>query len=209
MTIPAWGPEGSKGARTRTAIIATALAAFRRDGYDGATLAGIADELGITRSAVLHHFTSKAALLREVVEPFVAQLDELLDRIEAAQPIPNRARRQLLAEVVGLIADNREVAAMLTVDRAVNAHLDPDLQVADRASRFVSITVGTEGSSLAAVRSLAALGSVVRPLAAADDLVDFDDPATRRLLVDSALAVLKVPLPVSPGSGPSRGRGGS
>lgn len=201
--------DGTKGARTRAAIITTALRAFRRDGYDGATLAGIADELGITRSAVLHHFNSKAALLREVVEPFVTQLDDLLDRIEALQPIPNRVRRRLLTEVVDLVADNRDVAAMLTVDRAVNAHLAPDLQVADRASRFVAITVGTEGSGLAATRSLAALGSVVRPLAAADDLVDFDDPATRRLLVDSALAVLKLPLPVSPGSAPSRGRGGS
>ncbi len=201
--------DGTKGARTRAAIITTALRAFRRDGYDGATLAGIADELGITRSAVLHHFNSKAALLREVVEPFVTQLDDLLDRIEVLQPIPNRVRRRLLTEVVDLVADNRDVAAMLTVDRAVNAHLAPDLQVADRASRFVAITVGTEGSSLAATRSLAALGSVVRPLAAAGDLVDFDDPATRRLLVDSALAVLKLPLPVSPGSAPSRGRGGS
>ncbi len=201
--------DGTKGARTRAAIITTALRAFRRDGYDGATLAGIADELGITRSAVLHHFNSKAALLREVVEPFVTQLDDLLDRIEALQPIPNRVRRRLLTEVVDLVADNRDVAAMLTVDRAVNAHLAPDLQVADRASRFVAITVGTEGSGLAATRSLAALGSVVRPLAAADDLVDFDDPVTRRLLVDSALAVLKLPLPLSPGSAPSRGHGGS
>ena len=201
--------DGTKGTRTRAAILTSALGAFRRDGYDGATLAGIADELGITRSAVLHHFTSKAALLREIVEPFVTQLDDLLDRIEVLQPIPNRVRRRLLTEVVDLVADNRDVAAMLTVDRAVNAHLDADLQVADRASRFVAITVGTEGSSLAATRSLAALGSVVRPLAAVDDLVDFDDPATRRLLVDSALAVLKVPLPVSPRSAPSRGRGGS
>ena len=73
---------------------------------------------------MLHHFTSKAALLREIVEPFVAQLDDLLDRIEALQPIPNRVRRRLLTEVVDLVADNRDVAAMLTVDRAVNAHLD-------------------------------------------------------------------------------------
>lgn len=214
MNAAGGAPDGSKGARTRAAIITTALGAFRRDGYDGATLAGIADELGITRSAVLHHFTSKAALLREVVEPFVAQLDQLLDRIEVLQPIPNRTRRQLLTAVVDLVAANRDVAAMLTVDRAVNAHLDADLQVADRAARFVAITVGTEGSALAATRSLAALGSIVRPLAAADDLVDFDDPVTRRLLVDSALAVLKLPLPdapmdVSPGSAPTPGRGGS
>jgi len=192
--------EGTKGERTRAAIIATAVTAFRRDGYDRATLAGIADELGITRSAVLHHFTSKAALLREVVVPFIDQLDELLDRVQDLQPIPNRVRRRLLIEIVELVADNRDVAAMVILDPSVNAHLDPDLQVGVRAARFLAITVGTEGSPLAATRSLAALGSVVRPLAAAGEIVDLDDPVTRRLLVDCALAVLKVPLPVSPGS---------
>ena len=67
----------------------------------------------------------------------------------------------------------------------------------------------TEGSQLAAVRSLAALGSVVRPLVASDELVDFGDPATRQLLVACAMAVLKTPLPISPGSAPSRDHGGS
>jgi hypothetical protein len=73
----------------------------------------------------------------------------------------------------------------------------------------VAITVGAHSSELAAVRSLAALGSVVRPLVATDDLVDFGDPATRQLLVACAMAVLKTPLPVSPGSAPSRDRAGS
>ncbi len=209
MSAPRPAVEGTKGERTRAAIMATAVAAFRRDGYDRATLAGIADELGITRSAVLHHFKSKAALLREVVMPFIGQLDGLLDRVEALQPIPNRVRRRLIAEIVDLVADNRDVATMVIIDRSVNAHLDPDLQVGARAARFLAITVGTEGSPLAATRSLAALGSVVRPLAAADEVVDFDDPVTRRLLVDCALAVLKVPLPVSPGSAPSPRRGDS
>lgn len=197
MTTAAWTPERSKGARTRAAILATAVVAFRRDGYDGATLAGIAEELGITRSAVLHHFTSKAALLREIVEPFVRELDVLLDEIEANQPLTPRRRRKLIGEVVDLIADNRAVATMLTVDRAVNAHLDPDLQVADRAQRFVGITTDTSGSPLAAVRSLAALGCVLRPLASAGDLVDFDHPDSRRVMVDAVMAVLGVSLPAT------------
>lgn len=197
MAAAGWAPEGSKGARTRAAILTTAVRAFRRDGYDGATLAGIAEELGITRSAVLHHFTSKASLLREIVEPFVVRLDDLLDRIETAQPISPAMRRRLVTEVVDLVADNQEVAAMLTVDRRIAAYLDDDLQVRPRAERFVAITSDAAGSPLAAVRSLAALGSVVRPLADAGS-VDFDDPRTRRLLVDAALAVLRTPLPPEP-----------
>jgi AcrR family transcriptional regulator len=208
--MSATGPAGEgKGARTRAAIQEAAVVAFRRDGYDRATLAGIAEELGITRSAVLHHFSSKAELLRQTVEPFFAHLDELLDRVESHAPVPDRQRRVLVTEVVDLVAEHRQVAAFLTSDPSVSSHLGPDLQLPDRAQRFVAITVGAHSSELAGVRSLAALGSVVRPLVANDDLVDFSDPATRQLLVACAMAVLKTPLPVSPGSAPSRDRAGS
>lgn len=209
-TPPRADADEGKGARTRTAILEAAVRAFRREGYDGATLAGIAEELGVTRSAVLHHFPSKAALLREIVTPFLASVDTFLDRIEGQEPLTPRARRRLMTEVVDVTADHRQVAALLTVDVAVHVHLGPDLQIADRAQRFVAITSQrTDHAPLAAVRSLAALGSVVRPLAASDDLVDLDDPATRELLVAAALAVLRTPLPVSPRSGPSRARGGA
>jgi len=195
MTTTGPASEG-KGARTRAAIQDAAVIAFRRDGYQRATLAGIAEELGITRSAVLHHFSSKAELLRQSVEPFFARLDELLDRVESRAPIPDRQRRLLVTEVVDL-------------DPSVSSHLGPDLQLPARAQRFVAITVGAQGSELAAVRSLAALGSVLRPLVASDELVDFSDPATRQLLVACAMAVLKTPLPISPGSAPSRDHAGS
>jgi hypothetical protein len=110
---------------------------------------------------------------------------------------------------VDLVAEHRDVAALLTVDPAVSAHLPPDLQLQDRALRFVAITVEGTDHPLAATRSLAALGSVARPLAASGDLADFDDPATRRLLVDCALAVLRTPMPVSPGGAPTGGPAGS
>jgi hypothetical protein len=41
----------------------------------------------------------------------------------------------------------------------------------------------------------------MRPLAAPDDLVDLDDPATRAMLVNAVMAVLKLPLPVLPKKG--------
>jgi AcrR family transcriptional regulator len=193
-------PDEGKGARTRAAIQEGAIAAFRRDGYERATLAAIAEELGITRSAVLHHFSTKAELLRQIVVPFFAGLDELLDQVESLQPVPTRIRHQLVTRVVDLIAENRQVAAFLTSDPTVHRNLPPELQLPERAARFIAITVGTEGSELAAVRSLAALGSVVRPLLASDDVVDLDDPDQRQLLVSCAMAVLKTPLPVSRGS---------
>ena len=55
LTLPP-PTEARKGERTRAAILATAARSFRVDGFEGTTLAGIAEQLGITRSAVLHHW---------------------------------------------------------------------------------------------------------------------------------------------------------
>jgi AcrR family transcriptional regulator len=187
-----------KGERTRAAIVAAAAARFRRDGFDGTTLAAIADDLGITRSAVLHHFSSKATLLEQLVRPFMEKLDEVLDATASAGPFTVASRRRFVEDLIEFLSEHHDVAALLTRDINVHAHLPDDLQLRDRAARFLVITQqANDGHPLAAVRSLAALGTFVRPLAS-EDLVDFADPATRALLVAAALAVLKIPLPEPP-----------
>jgi len=188
-------PDARKGDRTRAGILAAAAHRFRRDGFDGTTLADIADDLGITRSAVLHHFSSKAALLEQLVRPFMETLDEVLDATAAAGPFTVASRRRFVVDLIDFLSDHHDVAALLTRDIRVHSHLPGDLQLRDRAARFLLITQeANDGHALAATRSLAALGTVVRPLAS-DDLVDFADPSTRALLVSAVLAVLKIPLP--------------
>jgi AcrR family transcriptional regulator len=190
--------EERKGERTRAAILTAAAARFRRDGFDATTLADIAEDLGITRSAVLHHFTTKATLLEEIVRPVLVKLDEVLDAVDHAGPFTIASRRRFVVDLVDFIADNHHVVSMLTRDITVHAHLPEDLQVSDRAARFVAVTgAANDFHPLAVVRSLAALGTAVRPLAS-DDVVDFEDPEVRALLVDAALAVLKLPLPHPP-----------
>jgi AcrR family transcriptional regulator len=167
--------------------------------------------LGITRSAVLHHFSSKAVLLQEIVRPFLDAVDDVLDQAAAAGPFTAASRRRFVVEMVDLAAHHRSVAALLTGDLSVHAHLGAELQVADRARRFIEITTTANADHpLGGARSLAALGAVLRPLAAPDDVVDFEDPAARALLVASAMAILRTPLPrISPGNAPTRDRGGS
>jgi AcrR family transcriptional regulator len=187
--------EARKGARTRAAILAVAAEAFGDQGYDATTLEDIAGELGLTRSAVLHHFRSKAEILAELVRPLLARVDHLLDRVEQEELTPAK-RREFYTAFVDLVIDNRAVAAMAVRDVTAAAHLGPELQVSDRAVRLVRLVAAAEADDpLAAVRGLAALGAVLRPVSARAEVVDLDDPAARTLLVDCATAVSRVSLP--------------
>lgn len=68
MSIPtrARGPYAKTEAR-RAEILSTALEAFSVRGFQGSSLREIADSVGLSQAGVLHHFSSKEALLAAVL----------------------------------------------------------------------------------------------------------------------------------------------
>ena len=177
------------GAQTRDAIIETAARVFWAKGYESATLGEIAEELNITRSAVLHHFDSKATLLGEVMAPLVASLDDLLDRREAAGQLTARTRRPFLVDMVDLVCDHPAAAGIMAYDPGVRYHLGEELQIRQRARRFAEIVTVSQTDDYAVVRALASIGAILRPVYSSDELIDLDDPGVRRTIVDCAMGV--------------------
>lgn len=60
-------PPQSEGAETRRHILEVAARRFRETGYDATSLQAIAEEAGLTRTALYNYFDSRAALVRAVL----------------------------------------------------------------------------------------------------------------------------------------------
>lgn len=78
----------------RARIRDAAVAAFARDGYDGASMRGIAKEAGVSAALIVHHFGDKNALRTECDDHVVGVfIDEEHDLIQA--PTRDRIRTAL------------------------------------------------------------------------------------------------------------------
>lgn len=109
-------PEQRRGrpGYDRAGILEVAVAAFNEHGYDATSIAMLAERLGLSKSAVYHHFPSKEAML-------AAALDEALGGLEAvlaepggfAGPPADRLRHVLLGAVHVLVDRLPQVTLLL------------------------------------------------------------------------------------------------
>src|SRR3569623_3306793 len=70
-------PQSSRGDVREAALLEIAEGLLRDGRFEAASIADIASEAGITRSAFFFYFASKQALLERLIE---TTLDELIDR---------------------------------------------------------------------------------------------------------------------------------
>lgn len=77
-------PRGyAKGRERREAILAAANEVFANQGFRGASLASIAERVGLSEPGLLHHFRSKEELLLEVLKLRHQHDDERVSRATA------------------------------------------------------------------------------------------------------------------------------
>ena len=104
-----------EAAATRRALLVAALAEFAELGYAAATLAGIAARAGVTRGALYHHFTDKAALcLSAISELWAEAATPVWTKLDGPEPPLRRVTDFLVAFFTALEKDStfREVFAL-------------------------------------------------------------------------------------------------
>ncbi|GAA1829646.1 TetR/AcrR family transcriptional regulator [Agromyces salentinus] len=65
-------------------ILDVAVAAFNEYGYDATSMGVLAERLGLSKSAIYHHFTSKDEMLDRALDSALSALEGVLEQADAA-----------------------------------------------------------------------------------------------------------------------------
>ncbi len=97
----------------RDRILAVARRLFAARGFDATPLQQIADEVGVTKQAVLHHFPSKDELRGAVLAELLLHWNDVLPRLLVAATAGDRRFEALTHELVGFFAADPDRARLL------------------------------------------------------------------------------------------------
>jgi TetR/AcrR family transcriptional regulator, cholesterol catabolism regulator len=114
-TTPGQSRTGASSAR-RQEILDTAAAVFAEKGIVAATVRDISERAGILSGSLYHHFTSKEAMIAEVLAPVIGAQIEEFDRIVAEHDDPAEILRLVIAAEVEQSARTPLVARILRQD---------------------------------------------------------------------------------------------
>jgi len=109
--MPAKQPKPVEDVRTRTLRVATRLIAER--GFEGTSLQDVADEVGVRKPSLLHHFPSKEALRAAVLEQMLQHWNVALPRILRAATSGEDQFDGVLDELVRFFTDDPDRARLL------------------------------------------------------------------------------------------------
>jgi AcrR family transcriptional regulator len=103
-------PRPAETGSVRDRLIAAATHLFAERGFEGTPIQAIADEVGLTKPALLHHFPSKEALRLEVLESILTYWNETLPRLLLAATASDERFDAVFGEVYRFFAAEPERA---------------------------------------------------------------------------------------------------
>ena len=150
---------GSKGEKTRAAIVKCAKELFYEHGYDGTSFSDIVEASGLYRGNINHYFKAKDDILKAVINQHLEEFGALLTQWEKEHADP---KARLLAFVDMIAGRKMELVQYGCPIGTLNTELGKDrrdLQKIARAlfdlfrdwlaTRFTELNRGDEAESLA------------------------------------------------------------
>ncbi|PZF63292.1 TetR/AcrR family transcriptional regulator [Curtobacterium sp. MCBD17_013] len=108
-----------RGSDTRRRAQRAALQLFTRQGYESTSLREIADELGINKASLYHHFASKEAILQSLFDERGTEAQELLVWLREQPRSPRLLEETVLRWVDTFTSDKLAAIRFMTANPLV------------------------------------------------------------------------------------------
>jgi AcrR family transcriptional regulator len=94
-------------------ILEVAVAAFNEYGYDATSMGVLADRLGLSKSAIYHHFASKDEILERALDQALGALEGVLDEPAASEGSAADRLDHVLRGAVHVLVDRLPYVTLL------------------------------------------------------------------------------------------------
>ncbi|MCV7282185.1 TetR family transcriptional regulator [Mycolicibacterium flavescens] len=168
------------GGPTRQRLIDVAIELFKQHSVAGTSLQMISDELGLTKSAIYHHFRTRDELLTAVMEPLIGEVGALVVAAEKHRG-PRARADHLLQGYAALAAANRELIPLFTGDPSVAALLQARPDWAAVVERQMMLLAAVEPGLGGQVKATLVMSGIAS--AAGVDYGDVDEATLRDQLL--------------------------
>lgn len=167
---------------TRGQILATAREMFNTQTYRAASVRAIAEQVGITKPSLYHHFRSKAEILECLISGPVNELEQAIEDAAGASS-PAEIRRRLLQGCIDVIVEHRDVMGLLFRDASVYTNETTDLvsRTLGITERATELLTGPDPDWRTRLRAYQAFAAATDPIAHFSDVPQ--DELRKELLV--------------------------
>lgn len=173
-----WASRGRPG-HDQQSVLRAAVHVFNLHGYDATSMGNVAEILGISRSALYHHFTSKGDLLKMALDQALIALEDILVQPEANDGTAAERLNFVVQQMVVVLANQMPAVTLLLRLRG-NTAVECDALDRRRAIEAVLVQLVSLGKDEGSIRSDVDSRSAGRLLIGlVNSLVDWYDPRTQ------------------------------
>ncbi|MFF3028787.1 TetR/AcrR family transcriptional regulator [Microbacterium sp. NPDC057944] len=106
-------PKRGRPGYDREQVLAVAVKVFNDHGYDATSVADLTAALGLTKSALYHHFDSKSAILELALNDALDGLEQVVDDAVAQHPLAADRLRSIVRGAVRVLTEKLPSVTLL------------------------------------------------------------------------------------------------
>lgn len=143
---------------TRQAILENAAELFSTKGFAGTSMSDLAENLGLSKAAIYHHFESKESILQNLLESINEDLESLIDELEKLPPSKS-STREILRMFSEFVFSHRKVARLVLSEMPAEMKAQGS-QSHECISRLQQLLAGKKATVEKKIRARVAIGII-------------------------------------------------